>query len=91
MSDLARWRGLAALVRDAIEHGSRAVERVQKETANRPFVVLEHIPPIAGPARAVHLVHDVTVSGVHGAVRLVNRAVGVALDAALALADERPR
>jgi len=81
-----RWRGVAKLVTDAVEHGSRAVERIQKETAQRPFGILEMIPGVAVPARVVHVIHDVTVSGVHGAIRLVTRVVdggvGVAFDLA---------
>jgi hypothetical protein len=82
-----RWRGLVALVRDAVDGGSRAVERIQKETADKPFAILEAVPPIAVPAKIVHTVFDVSVAGVHGAVRLVNRAVGTAADMALALAE----
>ena len=46
---LSRARGLAALVRDAVEHGSRAVEKVHLEIARRPFTVLEHVPGIEAP------------------------------------------
>jgi len=81
-----RWRGLAALVGDAVEHGSRAVERVQVDLARRPFALLEAIPPLAAPARVVHAVHDGTLAVTHGAIRLVSRAVVGVLDAAL---DER--
>jgi hypothetical protein len=73
MTARERWRGLAALVEDAVEHGSRAVERVQKATAQRPFAVLEKIPSIATVARGVHAVHDASVTTVHGAIRAVNR------------------
>ena len=86
MRTMKRWRGVAKLVTDAVEQGSKAVERIQKETARRPFGILEMIPAIAAPARAVHLIHDATVSGVHGAIRLVTRAVdgtvGVAFEVA---------
>ncbi len=41
MTDLKRWRGLLALVRDAVEHSSRAVERIQLDVAERPFAILE--------------------------------------------------
>ena len=90
-----RWRGAAKLLADAVEEGSKAVERIQKETAKRPFGILERIPGIAAPARAVHIIHDATVSGVHGAIRLVTRAVdgtvGVAFDlAAKDAPDEGP-
>lgn len=78
-----RWRGLAALVGDAVEHGSRAVERVQIEIARRPFALLEAIPPVAEPARKARTFHDAYVTGVHGALRRVNRLVVRAIDAAL--------
>ncbi len=79
-----RWRGLVVLVKEAVENGSIAVEKIQKETANRPFGVLEKIPPIAGPAKVVHTLHDVAVSTTHTAIRLVNRVLGDALDTVLA-------
>jgi hypothetical protein len=77
---MQRWRGLRRLVEDAVEHGSRAVERVQKQTARWPFAVLEQIPPIAVPAKVVHLIYDASVTGVHGTIRLVNKAVGQGLE-----------
>ena len=85
MSD--RWRGLKALVQDAVEHGSRAVERVHLQTARRPFAVLESLPLVDGPARAAHAIHDATVAATYGAIRLVNRLAGGAVDALLAAAD----
>ena len=87
MSTMSRWRGAAKLVTDAVEQGSRAVERIQKETARRPFGILEMIPAIAVQARAVHVVHDATVSGVHGAIRLVTRAVDGTVGAAFHVAE----
>jgi hypothetical protein len=89
MTDIRRWRGLVALVRDAVEHGSRAVEKIQLETAGRPFGILEHIPAVAEPTRVVHVIHDATVSGVHGIVRAVSRTVAVTVDVALRVAEER--
>ena len=89
MTDMKRWRGLRALVSDAIEHGASAVERVHLQTASRPFVVLEHIPVLGGPARTLHEAHDAAVSGVYAAIRITNRGVGEALDAALAAADTK--
>lgn len=87
MTDLARWRGLVALVRDAVEHGSRAVERIQIETAKGPFTILEAIPGVAEPTRVVHAIHDATVTGVHGVVRLVARGVGATVDVVLKAAE----
>ena len=86
---MKRWRGVVHLVRDAVEHGSTAVERLQKQTAATPFRVLESLPVIAQPARQVHAVHDGVVSGIHGLVRLVNRGVGVTADAVLDVLEAR--
>ena len=85
---LERWRGLKALAQDAVEHGSRAVERVQMETARRPFAVLEAIPPLAPTARGVHMAHDAYVAGVHVAIRTVNGLVGIAVDVAIDMARD---
>ena len=85
-----RWRGLSALVRDAVEHGSIAIERVQKETADRPFAILEMLGPIAGPVRVIHAVHDASVSSVHLTIRLINRAAGLVADKALDAIDRDP-
>jgi hypothetical protein len=91
MKDAKRWRGLVALVRDAVEHGSRAVEKIQLETAGRPFGILEQIPGVAEPTRVVHVIHDATVSGVHGIVRAVAHAVGTTADVVLRVAEEKSR
>jgi hypothetical protein len=88
MRDLKHWRGLSALVHDAVEKGSLAVEEIQKHTARRTFSILESIPPIAPVARGIHVVHDASVSSVHVAIRAVNRAVGVVVASVLA-ADAR--
>jgi hypothetical protein len=78
-----RWRGLKALLEDAVVHASHAIEKVQKRTADRPFAVLTHVPPLAEAARGVQLLHDVTLAGVHGTIRVVTRVVGKTLDVAL--------
>lgn len=82
-----RWRGLVVLVTEAVENGSKAVEKIQKETANRPFGVLEQIAAIAGPVKVIHSIHDASVASTHTAIRLVNRVVGGAVDAVLATVE----
>ena len=72
----ALWRGAAALAFEAVEHGSRAVQRVHLETARRPFFVLEQIPVVAPVAHVVHVVHDATTSVVYETIRAVNAGVG---------------
>ncbi len=86
---MKRWRGVLHLVRDAVEHGASALERLQKEAATVPFGVLEALPGVSEPARKVHAAHDLAVSGVYGAVRLVNRGVGVVADTALDVLEAR--
>lgn len=88
---MERWRGLKDLVQDAVDHGSRAVERLQKHAAKLPFDLLEQIPPIKAPVRGIRLIHDTTLSGVHGAIRLVNRAVGGTVDVVLFLVEQKTR
>ncbi len=78
-----RLRGAAALLGDAVEHGTSAIERVHLATAARPFAVLEAIPPTAIVARGVHVAHDAIASGVYGTIRAVNRLARVAVSAAL--------
>jgi hypothetical protein len=87
MVDLKRLRGLRALIEDAVEHGSGAIERVHLATAARPFGVLERIPPTALVARAVHVAHDAIATGVYGTIRATNRLVGVAATMALDIAE----
>jgi hypothetical protein len=87
MADLKRLRGLRALIEDAVEHGSGAVERVHLATAARPFAVLERIPTTALVARSVHVAHDAIASSVYGTIRATNRLLGVAATMALDIAE----
>jgi hypothetical protein len=86
---MQRWRGLKALVQDAVEHGSRAVERVQLDVAKLPFDMLEQIPPLQVPVKGIREIHDTAVAGVHGMIRLVNRVAGSTLDVVLDAVEER--
>ncbi|AUX48406.1 hypothetical protein SOCE26_099400 [Sorangium cellulosum] len=86
---MERWRGLKDLVQDAVDHGSRAVERLQKHAAKLPFDLLEQIPPISAPVRGIRLVHDTMVSGVHVAIRLVNRVAGYTIDGVLFVVEQQ--
>jgi hypothetical protein len=54
-----------------------------------PFDLLEAVPPIAVPVKVVHAIHDVSVAGVHGSIRLVARVVGQAADAVIDVIEER--
>ena len=87
-SDDKRLRGLVNLVVDAVEHGSRAVEKLHLGTTQRTFDILEALPVIETPARVAHTVHDLSVRGVYGAIRLVNRGVGAAIDLGIDVATQ---
>lgn len=80
---MRRWRGLKALIVDSVDHGSRAVEKLQIETAQIPFGILEAIPAIGLPVKGIHVVYDAAVQGTHGAIRLAARLTGGAIDVIL--------
>jgi hypothetical protein len=86
---LARWRGVVALTKDALVHGSRAIERVQLEVAARPFTILARIPPISAPTRLVHVLHDASVKTTHAIVRAVGTAVARSADVVLEQVEAR--
>lgn len=80
----ARWLGLSALLGDAVENGSKAVERIHMATARRPFKIIESIPPLAAPTHLVHEVHDVIVTSTYKQIRFWNAAVQKVVQVALA-------
>ncbi len=87
---MKRCRGLVDLLRDGFFAGTGALERVQKESAAVPFAILESVPLLRGPARAVHEVHDATVSLIYASLRVAGQAVGRGLDEALAVIERSP-
>ncbi len=82
----SQLNGFRRLIEDSIEHGSAAVETIQLRLAGRSFGILERIPIIAPPSKAIHLAHDVIISGVHRVIRSTNRLANKGL--ALALEDK---
>lgn len=91
MSDerMKRLRGLSALLRDGVIHGATAVERVHRETARRPFAVLQAIPPLRAPAASVETAHDAVVGLSYASVRAVTGVVAGAVDLAIDLVDHQ--
>lgn len=84
MNPRERWRGLSALLGDAVEHATTAIERIHMQTAQRPFKILESIPAIAAPAQLVHEVHDSIVTHTYKQIRFWNGAVQKVVQVALA-------
>ena len=83
MTDVNRWRGLKDLVRDTVQHGASAIERVHLATAQRPFALLSMLPTIGEPVRVIQQVHNAAVSTTYASVRAVTAAVATAADLAL--------
>lgn len=86
---MERWRGLKALVQDAVDGGSRAVERLQMQTAKKPFDLLEQIAPLKVPVQGIREIHDTAVTQTHGMIRLVNRVAGDTLDKVFDAVEQR--
>lgn len=84
---MKRWRGLIALIEDGFVAGTDALERVQKESAVLPFAVLEALPVLRAPARAVHATHDATLSIIYALLRIAGQTAGRSLDATLAACE----
>jgi hypothetical protein len=61
--------GLVALVAEGVEAGAPAVGRVHEEIASRPYAMLEAVPGLAEPTRAVRAVHFGLLRGTYEAVR----------------------
>ena len=78
-----RIRGLLSLVRDAVDGGSRAVQKVQIGIAKRTFDILEAVPMVSAPTKVVHAVYDLSVNTTHGVIRAVNGAVGTVAEVAV--------
>ncbi|WP_164001811.1 hypothetical protein [Pyxidicoccus caerfyrddinensis] len=62
---------------------------MHRDTAAKPFELLQKIPSLEAPVRTVQTAHDLAVSGSYGMVRWVNRAVGGTLDVSMGLLEKR--
>ena len=82
-------QGAQALLHDAVEHGTRAVERVQLASAGRVFFWLERVPPIATHMRAARGLYDTVVHAAYEGVRAANRIVAVSTHAPPIAAPKR--
>jgi pimeloyl-ACP methyl ester carboxylesterase len=83
---MRRWKGLKALVHDAVDHTTRLIEEGHESVARVAMAVLEQVEPVKDVARSVDDARRVVTSGVLSSVRAVNRAVQVASDAVIDVA-----
>ena len=88
---MTRWRGLKDLVEDAIDQGTRAIERIHAQAGRWVFGILQRVPPLATPARLASSLQQRIIVGTDGKIRLVNHLVGGIVGIALDLADAAPR
>ena len=88
-----RLRGLKRLIHDGVRQGADFAETHHRRAAEKPFKVLESIPPIAAPTKVVHGIHDGVLSLSYGGIRAINQAIAKADDwlvDQLAPADDDP-
>jgi hypothetical protein len=86
---MRRWRGLAELVVDAVEHGSAGVEKVHQWTASKPFELAARVPRLARPARAIATAQGIAIAAVYASIRQVSRVAGAGVELGLVLAEQR--
>lgn len=84
---LQRWRGLKGLIHDAVDRTTELVDEGHESTSRTVMRVLDAVPPLAEPARAVDGVRRVTTRGVLGTIRVVNRLVEALTDVGLDAAE----
>ena len=76
------WQRLAAyrgLVVDAVDQGVAAVQEVQEKLTQRPYDVLQQVPPLEAPVKVVKAVHYGVMRGSYRTIRMINRLTGDAL------------
>jgi len=72
MADWNKLRGFKRLLHDGVREGASFVEKHHRHAANKPFDVLEAIPPVALPTKVVRAIHDGVVTAVYTTIRGVN-------------------
>ncbi|MEO7329638.1 MAG: hypothetical protein ABI193_13750 [Minicystis sp.] len=86
---MKRWRGLKALIVDAVEHGSRAVEKIQIDSMKLPFALLSQVDPLKAPVKGIQLLHNTAVTTVHMVIRAVNSVASGALDVVIDVVEQQ--
>ena len=75
-----RIKGFKRLIHDGVERGAVFVEKHHRHAAEKPFRVLESIPPIAVPTRIVHRIHNGVLWLTYGSIRSINQVTEMADD-----------
>lgn len=85
---MRRFRGLKALVHDAVELTTDLVREGMEATARTVTRVTDQVAPLAGPTRSVDELRRLSTTGVLGTIKLVNRTVEAVSNLGVDLADE---
>ncbi len=86
---MRRWRGLKALVHEAVDRTVDLVYEGHESTARNVLRVTDVADATREPARAVDAIRRLGTRGVLGTIKAVNRAVEVVTDAGLDVAEAR--
>ncbi len=73
--------GLKDLVIDAVEHTTDLVQETHRSVVDKTLAYVKWIEPLEKPVEAVGAAQRLTADAVYMSIRLINRAVGVAIDA----------
>lgn len=75
---LRQIRGAKDLAQDAVAATTTAIAEAHHDIARKPYAVLNRIPVVAAPARAVEQMQLAITGGVYQAIHAVNRLAGSA-------------
>jgi len=84
LGELERLGAHGALLEDALERGTWEIQVIQEKLSARPYDVLQAIPAVGSVSELVRRWHFASLRASYAAIRLLNRAGGVALRAAIA-------
>jgi len=80
MMDKKQWKGVVALVADAVAGGASSVERVHRAISTKFFDFLEQLPIVSAPSCVVRVAHDLCEHSRHYAMRLPQLPTSTSLD-----------
>ncbi|MCA9577427.1 MAG: alpha/beta fold hydrolase [Sandaracinaceae bacterium] len=88
MDTMRRWRGLKALIHDAVDATVDLVREGHESTSRGVMRVTDELGSLEKPARAVDGLRRVATDGVLGTIKVVNRAVEALSDVGIDAASQ---